>query len=118
MGKHRSKLQIVADILFAVRNNAKKTQIMRQANLSYKLLGQYLSFVIEAGFVRFKDANSYTLTPRGHEFLKGYEEYSRRYTQLEEQFDDINNQRIALEKMCLNMNKVGDYFKKYVLGNK
>jgi len=62
MGKHRSKLQIVADILFAVRNNAKKTQIMRQANLSYKLLGQYLSFVIEAGFVRFKDANSYTLT--------------------------------------------------------
>ena len=51
MGKHRSRLQIVADILFVVRDGAKKTQIMRRTNLSYKLLGRYPTDVIEAGWL-------------------------------------------------------------------
>jgi len=91
VGKHRSRLQIVADIHFVVKDGAKKTQIMRRVNLSYKLLGRYLTDVMEAGLVRFGDANSYTLTPRGRDFLNGYQEYSRRYRQLKEQFNDIRH---------------------------
>jgi len=64
VGKHRSRLQIVADILFVVEDGAKKTQIMRRANLNYKLLGRYSTDVIEAGLISFGDANSYTLTPK------------------------------------------------------
>jgi len=118
VGKHRNRLQIVADILFVVKDCAKKTQIMRRANLSYKLLGRYLTDIIEAGLVRFGDAGSYTLTPRGRDFLNGYKEYSRRHRQLEEQINDMSHQRIVLEKICFNLDKIGDDLKKYVLSSK
>ena len=111
LGKHRSRLQIVADILFVVKDGAKKNQIMRRANLSYRLLCRYLTDVIEAGLVRSGDSGSYTLTLRGREFLNAYEEYSRRSRQLEEQFDDISHQRIVLDK-------VGGDLKKNVLSGK
>jgi len=118
VGKHRSRLQVIADILFVIRDTAKKTQIMRRTNLSYKLLGRYLTDVIEAGLVRLEDARSYTLTPRGQSFLNVYKEYSNRYRQLEEQINDLNHQRIFLEKMCLNLDKVGDDLKKYVVSRR
>jgi len=118
VGKHRSRLQIIADILFVVKDGAKKTQIMHRAKLSYKLLGRYLTDVIEAGLVRFGDAGSYTLTARGGDFLNGYKEYSRRYRQFEEQFNDISHQRIILERMCFNLDKIGDYLKKNALSGK
>jgi len=108
MGKHRSRLQIVADILFVVKDGASKTKIMRRANLSYRLLRRYLTDVMEAELVRHGDAGSYTLTLRGRGFLNGYEEYLKRSRQLKEQFDDISNRRIILEKMCFNTNKLGD----------
>jgi len=46
MGKYRDRLQIIADMLSVVRGGAKKTHIMYQANLSYTLLGRYLSEVL------------------------------------------------------------------------
>jgi predicted transcriptional regulator len=51
MGKYRSKLQIVADMLSVVSgNDAKKTRIMYLANLSWDLLNRYLNDLMEAGF--------------------------------------------------------------------
>jgi len=38
MGKYRDRLQIIADILSVVRDGAKKTHVMYQANLSFTLL--------------------------------------------------------------------------------
>ena len=43
MGNYRGKLDIIADILRVVSGNAKKTQIMYQANLSYRVLQKYLA---------------------------------------------------------------------------
>ena len=59
MGKHRSRLKILAKILSVVNDNegAKKTQIMYQAYLSYKLLTQYLNDVIDAGLVVSKNGS-------------------------------------------------------------
>ena len=51
MGQYRKRLEIIADILSVVRGGAKKTRIMYQANLSYRLLALYLEFVKEAGLV-------------------------------------------------------------------
>ena len=73
MGSYRGKLDIIADILRVAMGNAKKTQIMYQANLSYKVLQKYLAEIIEASLISFedekrcyiltaKDKNSWTLT--------------------------------------------------------
>ena len=45
---YRGKLDIIADILTVASQNAKRTQIMYQANLSYKVMMRYLDEVVAA----------------------------------------------------------------------
>ena len=100
MAKYRKKLRIIADILSIASKGAKKTQIMYRANLSYKLLGRYLAEVMDAGLVNFEGgADCYWLTQKGGEFLKHFDEYSRRHKNLEKQINDVNNKRMVLKKM-------------------
>jgi len=100
MVKYRNKLHIIADMLSIASKGAKKTEIMYRANLSYKLLCRYLAEVVDAGLVGFEgSADCYRLTRKGREFLNQFGEYSRRHKQLEEQINDVNNQRMALKKM-------------------
>lgn len=100
MVKYRNKLHIIADILSIARKGAKKTEIMYRANLSYKLLCRYLAEVVDAGLVSFKgSAGCYRLTRKGRVFLKQFGEYSKRHKQVEEQINDVNNQRMVLKKM-------------------
>jgi predicted transcriptional regulator len=97
MGDYRSKLDIVADMLHVASRGAKKTQIMYQANLSYKLLIKYLKELVKVGVVRFECAeNCYVLTSKGVEFLERYREYSRRNKHVEKQYDDLHNEKKAL----------------------
>jgi len=117
VGKHRSRLQIVADILLVVKDGAKKTKIMRRANLSHRLLRRYLAHITEAELVKPRNASSYTLTLRGREFLNWYEEYLNRSRHIEAQFEEISSQRILLEKVCFNLRKVDDS-KRNVLSSK
>lgn len=102
MGKYRNKLRIIADILLIAGNGAKKTWIMYQANLSYKLLCRYLEEVINAGLVRFEKENRYVLTSKGEEFLKKCNEYHKQCKQLEEQINSVQGERGELEKMLFN----------------
>jgi predicted transcriptional regulator len=111
MGKHRSRLKILAKILSVVSNNncAKKTQIMYQAYLSYKLLTRYLGDVVEAGLVVGGDDNCYVLTRKGEEFLARFVEYSRSTEDIKEQVNQIEDQRSMLERMCPNsVSSIGD----------
>ena len=102
LSKYRDGLRIVADILFIARRRAKKTQIMYQANLSYKLLCQYLVKVLDAGLIAIEGEDCYVLTAKGNEFLNRHEEYSKRCKSLEEHFNHVNSEKTALEKMCFN----------------
>lgn len=103
MGSYRSKLDIIAAILRVASQNAKKTQIMYQANLSYKLLTKYLSETIEASLLRFERKNRrYVVTTKGHMFLEKYREYSRHNNHIEKQLNNIRNKRKALEELCFN----------------
>lgn len=102
MGKYRDRLQIIADILSITSSRAKKTQIMYQANLSYKLLCRYLDEVMDADLVCFDDEDWYVLTPKGKEFLSRHEEYSKRCEGLEKDLDRVNKEKISLERMCSN----------------
>jgi predicted transcriptional regulator len=84
-------------------DGAKKTQIMYQANLSYKLLTKYLAETLEACLIRFEDEKGvYVLTPKARFFLEEYEEYSRRNRFLEKQIDDLDEKRRGLEQLCSN----------------
>jgi predicted transcriptional regulator len=106
MGRYRSRLQIIADILSITRGGARKTRIMYRANLSYKLLCKYLDEVVAAGLVRFVDGDCYVLTVKGREFLSRHEEYSKHCEMLEEHLNHINNVKSILERMCSNEVKV------------
>ena len=104
MGKHRSRLKILANILAVTNNNkgAKKTQIMYQAYLSYKLLVQYLKDVTEAGLVICGNEKCYKLTPKGEKFLAKFGEYDKSRETVEKQVGYIEDQRSMLEEMCPN----------------
>ena len=102
MGRYRGRLQIIADILSIVSSGAKKTRIMYQANLSYKLLCRYLGEVMDAGLVGCDDGVLYVLTSKGKEFLSRYGEYSKHRKHIEVRLNDVNNEKTILEQMCSN----------------
>lgn len=102
MVKYRNRLQIIADILSVVRDGAKKTHIMYQANLSYTLLGRYLTDVLDADLVRVDDGNNYRLTKRGHDFLERFDNYVKRCGKLEQQLNNVEDEKTVLENMIGN----------------
>ena len=101
MGKYRSKLQIIADILRVVEKDIRKTRIMYQANLSYKLLNWYLDRVIKAGLVKVSEGRLYTLTKKGETFLRKFEEYCLACRKAEQKIRQVQSMRAELEAMCL-----------------
>jgi predicted transcriptional regulator len=101
LGNYRGRLDIIADILDVARENAKKTQIMYQANLSYKVLQRYLAEIIEASLIYFEDEKRcYGLTDKGREFLDAYQKYSRTNKRIERRLNDAQAKRKVLEKLC------------------
>ena len=110
MSKYRNRLQIIASILSIAGGRTKKTKIMYQANLSYRLLCRYLREVLDAGLVSFENEESYVITPKGREFLIRHEEYSKRCKSLEEHLNRVNDEKIALQEMCCDANRVKKQF--------
>jgi len=107
MGSYRDRLQIIADVLLIASGRARKTRIMYQANLSYRLLCRYLDEVLDAGLIRLEDDDCYALTAKGKEFLGKHEEYAKRCESLEEKLNHINSEKTVLEKMCFSRGKAG-----------
>jgi predicted transcriptional regulator len=100
MSKYRDRLQIVADILSIADARARKTRIMYQANLSYRLLCRYLDEVVHAGLVKPEEDDCYVLTAKGKEFLSRHGEYAKRCQSLEEHLNSVNDEKTALVRMC------------------
>jgi predicted transcriptional regulator len=101
LGNYRGRLDIIADILHVVSGNAKKTQIMYQANLSYQVLQKYLAEITGASLICFKDGERcYVLTDKGRAFLDAYEEYSRTNKHVEKRLNDVRGKKNVLEKLC------------------
>lgn len=111
MGKHRSRLKILASILEVITTNksAKKTQIMYQAYLSYKLLVQYLKDVTEAGLVVCGEENCYKLTPKGERFLAKFSEYDKSREIISRKLNHVEDQKVMLEEMCPNAECANGY---------
>ncbi|XHH09310.1 MAG: winged helix-turn-helix domain-containing protein [Candidatus Bathyarchaeia archaeon] len=101
MGSYRDRVDIIADILQAASREAKKTQIMYQANLSYKVLQRYLSEVTDATLVQFQSENqSYLITSKGQDYLSAYKEYARTNKSIEKRLNDFSNKKRVLEDLC------------------
>jgi len=106
MAKYRSRLEIVADVLGVVSGGARKTQIMYQANLSYKLLVRYLKDVIDMGLVKMKGEDTYELTEKGSDFLREFKGYYERRVEVEEQLNGVQDEKMMLENRFLNSENV------------
>ena len=71
----RNDLDICADILKIAQTGAKKTQIVYQANLNFKIVKKYLDRLIDNGLLQNQDeARFYMTTHRGTDFLEQYRE--------------------------------------------
>ena len=94
-------MDIIADMLLVASNGAKKTQIMYQANLSYRLLTKYLEEVRKAYLLSFeRKQRRYILTNKGQQFLEVYKEYSKRNRVVEKRLNDVDGKRRMLEALC------------------
>lgn len=101
MVNYRDRLDIIADILTVVSREAKKTQIMYQANLSYKVLQRYLSEITAASLIRFEEAQQYyALTDKGQEYLEAYKDYARCSKSMEKRLNDFSTKKKILETLC------------------
>ena len=106
LGKHRSRIRILAKILSVVNENngAKKTHIMYNAYLSYELLTRYLNDLVNANLIIYEEDNIYMLTSIGEQFLKKFAEYSKLDRDINEKVNHIKKQRLILEKLCPTSN--------------
>ena len=101
MGTYRGRLDIIADILNVASRSAKKTQIMYQANLSYRVLQRYLAEIVDAELIAFEDSKqNYSLTSKGRKFLDAYAKYSKTSRYVEKRLNEVAMKRRVLEELC------------------
>jgi predicted transcriptional regulator len=97
--RYRRRFDIVADIIDAAQQGARKTKIMYFANLSYLLLTKYLDDAVRAGFLK-PAGDMFFATPKGQEFLDRYQRLSGRASRLEANLEELRNEADELEQMC------------------
>lgn len=97
---YRGRLEIIRDMLLVVNDGgSKKTHIMYKANLSYKLLKNYLEYVLTAGLVEYDGKSYYLITEKGRMFLGLYDAYEKISREVEENINSLEHGKKTLEKM-------------------
>ncbi len=75
--KYRSRTEIVAMILDAVRTGATKTKIMYKAYLSYTQVKEYLTFLQDNQLIAYEEGTQlYRISEKGYKFIHSYNEIS------------------------------------------
>ncbi len=78
MKRKRDRLQVIYDILEAIRNKngtIKPTHILYKSNLSHQMMEEYLNDLIAKQFlvqINKDDKRSYALTEKGFKYLEQY----------------------------------------------
>ena len=74
VGRRRSNIEIIGDMLRAGENGAGKTRIMYSANMSYSQIQKYLDFLMNQGFINKVDMGyptaTYQVTESGRKLLQ------------------------------------------------
>ncbi len=78
MAKKRERLEVIKDILKAIRENRqiKPTRLLYASNLSPQMFKDYINELIGKGFINLevdeKKKKTFSLTKKGQEFLQEY----------------------------------------------
>jgi len=78
MGKKRSRLQIIRDILTVIREKngrIKPTHILYKSNLSHAMMDEYLKDLQSKGFIieqQHDKSRTYSVTKKGEQYLEQY----------------------------------------------
>jgi len=78
MNKKRERLQVIYDILEAIKEKngrIKPTHILYKSNLSHQMMDEYLKELIASDFViesKSKDGKTYSLTQKGFDYINKY----------------------------------------------
>ena len=74
VGKRRSNIEIIADMLRVGETGAGKTEIMYTANMSFSQIQRYLTYLVDQGFVNRVEMDhavaAYQVTDTGMKLLK------------------------------------------------
>jgi predicted transcriptional regulator len=103
MVKYRTRIEIMADILrlAAADGGVKKTYIMYEANLSHKLLNEYLDWLLKEDMLSVEKEskrNSYRKTAYGSKVELRIIEYLRDEEKVRQNIEDLKEERKALER--------------------
>lgn len=73
VGRRRSNIEIIADMLRVGENGAGKTEIMYTANMSYHQIQKYLNYLVNQGFIHKASVENtmvaYRVTDSGFKLL-------------------------------------------------
>ena len=78
MGKKRERLEVIKDILRAIRQNRqiKPTRLLYASNLSPQMFKEYIHELISKGFIKLeideKEKKFFSITKKGNDFLQEY----------------------------------------------
>ena len=78
MAKKRERLQVIRDILVAIRENRsiKPTRLLYASNLSPQMFKEYINELISKKFIKLdidkKEKKTFSITQKGNEFLEQY----------------------------------------------
>ena len=78
MAKKRERLEIIKDILMAIRENRniKPTRLLYASNLSPQMFKDYINELISKEFINLdigeKEKKTFSLTKKGNNFLEEY----------------------------------------------
>jgi predicted transcriptional regulator len=74
IGRRRSNIEIIADMLRVGENGAGKTEIMYTANMSYSQIQKYLEYLVNHGFINKVQVDNtmvaYRVTDSGFKLLR------------------------------------------------
>lgn len=97
--RYRRRFDIVADIISAAGQGARRTKIMYFANLSHLLLKRYLQDAVRAGFLR-PVGKEFSVTPKGQDFLDKYLRFSGKYSRVSADLEVLQSEAEELERLC------------------
>lgn len=77
MTKKREKLEIIRDVLWAIREKGeiKPTRLLYSSNLSPQMFKEYINLLLHKEFIKeslIKERKSFSLTTKGRHFLEEY----------------------------------------------
>ena len=83
---HRTKIEIIADILQSIMNDSTLSKVMYKSFLTYKQMKEYLPFLLENEFIKYDDQDrTLRINSKGLHFLEIY----NRLPEFEERIDRL-----------------------------